>query len=140
MKKFIKIISLIVVVVTICLVCFVDCDKKTCSIPDGLYGWRGDIEDDVYTSVYKLTENEDVRGFYAIEIDGDIAKRWTSGSVDYKAKIVERDGEIYFEGYKWRDFWDIIFRDGAESGITDIYKVTYDDVEKSMILIYLGRN
>ena len=54
-------------------------------------------------------------------------------------KIVERDGKIYFEGYKWRDFWDILFRNGKESGTTNIYSVIYNEIEKSMTLI-LVRN
>jgi hypothetical protein len=108
------------------------CTKKTSSIPDGLYGWCAD--DNIYESIYKLTES-DVRDSYAIEVKGDKIQRWTSGSVDYKAKIVEKDGEIYFEGYKWRDIWDILFRGGKESGTTNIYRVIYNETEKSITLI-----
>ena len=124
MKKFIKIVSLIVVVVTICLVCFVDCDKKTCSIPDGYYCLcnKGD-------NIYEFTENS-IHETYGWEIRGDKAIEWVSSSVNYRAKIVERDGKIYFEGYKWR-----YLISSRESGSETIYEVLYNDLEKSITLV-----
>ena len=69
---------------------------KTGPIPNGYYCWSSAGE-----NIYEFTES-DIREFFGWEIKGDLAQRWTSGSVDYKAKIVERDGKIYFEGYKWK--------------------------------------
>ena len=132
LKKIIKLISLILLSI-VCCVSFFGC-AKIGPIPNGFYGWRGD--NNIYESTYKLTEN-DVRDSYAIEVKGDEIQRWTSGSVDYKAKIVEKDGETYFEGYKWCDIWDVLFRGGKKSGTTDIYRVIYDEAEKSMTLILI---
>ncbi len=131
MKKII-----ILTILMLFLFCSFGCfnQLKTGPIPNGNYGWRGD--NNIYESIYNLTEN-DVRDFYAIEVKGDEIQRWTSGSVDYKAKIVEKDGETYFEGYKWCDIWDVLFRGGKKSGTTDIYRVIYDETEKSMTLILI---
>ncbi len=117
----------------LCFCSFLGCTKKTSPIPDGLYVWQGD--NNIYESIYKLTEN-DIRSSFGWEIKGDTAQRWTSGSVDYKAKIVEKDGEIYFEGYMFRDIFDVLFRGGKQSGDTKIYRVIYDETEKSITLIY----
>ena len=104
---------------------------KTGPIPNGLYGWCGD--NNIYESIYKLTEN-DVRDSHAIEVKGDEIQRWTSGSVDYKAKIVEKDGKIRFDGYKWRDLLDILFRKGEKSGSNHDYRVVYNEAEKTITL------
>ncbi len=136
MKRHIsKILAVILIFCT--LISFSGCSSKTTIIPDGLYAWHGD--NNLYESVYALTENN-VRDSYGIEIKGDMVQRWVSGSVDYKAKIVEIDGETYFEGYKWRDLWDILFRNGKEKGVTDTYRVAYDKTEKSMTLILVKYN
>lgn len=58
---------------------------------------------------------------------------WVSGSCDYKAKIVEKDGVIYFEGYKYRTLLDILLRGGKQQGNTDVYLVEYDG--KSIITL-----
>ena len=52
---------------------------------------------------------------------------WVSGSCDYKAKIVEKDGVIYFEGYKYRTLLDILLRGGKQQGNTDVYQVAYSE-------------
>lgn len=93
--------------------------KKTGLIPNGYYGMSQNED------VYILTGN-DIRDSFGWVIDGDTAERWVSGSCDYKAKIVENDGKIYFKGYKWKDLLDILFRDGKEQGNSGVYIVEYD--------------
>ena len=127
MKKHIKVIVLLLLIVG-CLVCSTGC-TKTGPIPNGLYGWRGD--NNIYESIYKLTEN-DVRNSYAIEVKGDEIQRWTSGSVDYKAKIVKKDKKIYLQGYKWKEIFSSV-----TIGNETVYEVIYDETEKSMTLILI---
>ncbi len=93
--------------------------KKTGLIPNGYYGMSQNED------VYILTGN-DIRDSFGWVIDGDTAERWVSGSCDYKAKIVENDGKIYFKGYKWKDLLDILFGDGKEQGNSGVYIVEYD--------------
>ncbi len=127
MKKHIKkIISYLLI--ALCLVSLTGC-TKTGPIPNGLYGWRGD--NNIYESIYKLTEN-DVRNSYAIEVKGDEIQRWTSGSVDYKAKIVKKDKKIYLQGYKWKEIFSSV-----TIGNETVYEVIYDETEKSMTLILI---
>ena len=94
--------------------------KKTGLIPNGYYSIKNQNE-----TVYVFTEN-DMRDRYCWVIDGDIAEEWVSGSCCYKAKIVENDGKIYFEGYKYRTLLDILFSGGKQQGNTNIYLVEYD--------------
>ena len=130
MKRILKAIILIVLS-TVCFVCFFSC-AKTGPIPNGYYCWSREGE-----NIYVRT-GDDIRDSFGWEIKGDTAQRWTSGSVDYKAKIVEKDGEIYFEGYKWRNIiLAILFPDGKERGTTDIYRVIYNNAQNSMTLILI---
>lgn len=122
MKRILKIICLIVVSI-ICVGCFFSCDK-TGPIPNGYYCWSREGE-----NIYVRT-GDDIRETFGWEIKGDTAQRWTSGSVDYKAKIVERDGKIYFEGYKWKDLFFTV-----ESGTETIYEVVYNDSETKIVLV-----
>ncbi len=97
---------------------------KTGPIPNGYYCWSSAGE-----YIYEFTES-DIRESFGWEIKGDLAQRWTSSSVDYKAKIVEKDGKIYFEGYKWKKLFLTV-----ESGRETIYEVVYNETEKSITLI-----
>lgn len=121
-KRILKAIILFVLS-TICFVCFFGCEK-TGPIPKGYYCWSADGE-----NIYELTE-ADIRETFGWEIKGDTAQRWTSGSVNYKAKIVERGGKIYFEGYKWKDLLSTV-----ESGSETIYEVVYNSSETRMVLV-----
>ena len=119
MKRILKIICLIVVSI-ICVGCFFSCDK-TGPIPNGYYCSSREGE-----NIYVRT-GDDIRETFGWEIKGDTAQRWTSGSVDYKAKIVERDGKIYFEGYKWKD----LFFDKCKLKGTEFVKSKLKDLDLS---------
>ena len=106
---------------------FVGC-KEAEIIPSGKYA-------EVLSSngtAFLYSENSNV-DFY-IEVDGNTVKWVTSNAEWYRAKIVEKAANIYFEGYKWRDFFDLLFRDGKKQGNTDVYLVVYNKAEKSIAL------
>ena len=120
MKKIKKIFTIgLAVLLMLCMSISLFGCKKTGLIPNGYYGMSQNED------VYILTGN-DIRDSFGWVIDGDTAERWVSGSCDYKAKIVENDGKIYFKGYKWKDLLDILFRDGKEQGNSGVYIVEYD--------------
>ena len=129
MKKIKKILTIgLAALLMLCMsMSFIGC-KKTGIIPNGYYYMKNQNE-----TVYIFTEN-DIRDKYGWVIDGNIAEEWISGSCCYKAKIVEKNGEIYFEGYKWKDLLDILFRGGKEQGNTRTYQVVYDKSEQSIFL------
>lgn len=107
---------------------FVGCKEstKTGPIPNGSYTMSSQ------ENVYCFTET-DIRDFFGWEIQGDTVQRWTSGSVDYKAKIVKREGKIFFEGYKWVDLLSSCTI--KKSGFEDTYEVVYNGNEKTITLI-----
>lgn len=121
MKKIKKLLTIgLAVLLMLCVsISLVGCGK-TRLIPNGYYYIKNQNE-----TVYVFTEN-DMRDRYCWVIDGDIAEEWVSGMCCYKAKIVEKDGAIYFEGYKWKELLDILFRGGKEQGNTGVYLVEYD--------------
>lgn len=112
---------------------FVGCEGKG-PIPNGHYGPMNSIPEEPLPDLYFGFTKGDIRDSYGWVIDGDTAEAWVSGSCYYKAKIVEREDGIYFEGYKWRDLLDILFRDGKRSGNTDVYQVVYDEGKRSIAL------
>ena len=120
MKKIKKLLTIgLAVLLMLCMsISLVGC-KKTGLIPNGYYGISQNED------VYIFTEN-DMRDRYCWVVDGDIAEEWVSGLCCYKAKIVENDGKIYFEGYKYRTLLDILFRSGKQQGNTSVYLVEYD--------------
>lgn len=121
MKKIKKLLSIgLAVLLMLCMsVSLVGCSKSEL-IPNGYYGCSSKGEN-IYERI-----GSDIRDSYGWIIDGDIAEEWVSGSCIYKAKIVEKDEKIYFEGYKWKDLLDILFRGGKEQGNTGVYLVEYD--------------
>ena len=101
---------------------FVGCKNKG-PIPDGNYAVVS-----LETMCFEYTEKS-VRDPYGFEIEGDTAKCWVSGITDYKAKIVEKDGKIYFEGYKWKELFS-----SYEHGRETVYEVVYDEDAKTITL------
>ena len=97
--------------------------KKTGLIPNGYYSIKNQNE-----TVYVFTEN-DMRDRYCWVIDGDIVEEWVSGSCCYKAKIVEKDGKIYFEGYTWKSFLS-----SKKWGHETVYEVVYDAEAQTITL------
>ena len=116
MKKLLSI--LLAMVCVLCSFCFVGCVNKG-PIPNGKYA---DMADGC-TSCY--TETDGVEFYW--EIKGNTAKHYVSGGLEYKAKIVEKDGQIYFEGYTWKYFFSSV-----ECGREDRYIVEYNETENSI--------
>ena len=124
-----KILAVILSALTFVLsIFFVGCGKVS-YIPEGYYGWTN------AENIYEFTEN-DIRKSYGWVVDGDIAEEWVSGSCCYKAKIVEKDGKLYFEGYEWFDFlYSLTSCSPKYEGNTNVYEVTYNEIGKSITLI-----
>ena len=114
---------IILLLVSILCVCFFFGCTHLGPIPNGYYCWSSAGE-----NIYEFTES-DIRQTHGWEIKGDIAQRWTSSSIDYKAKIVEKDGKIYFEGYKWKRPFSAV-----ESGSEVVYEGVYDETNMSITL------
>lgn len=127
MKKFLKVLSLMLVSL-LCFCCLFGCARNesapTGPIPNGKYEFIPS------SKTYIYTENENIQDYWKIK--GDRATFYFDNWLDYKAKIVKKDGQIYFECYKWRDIFDILFRDGAWQGSTNIYLVEYNAEENSI--------
>lgn len=127
MKKILT--GILAVVCLFTSVCFFGCKKKG-PIPNGSYYMQGE-------DIFVFTENS-IRTTHGLEIEGDTAQFWVSSYVYYKAKIVVKDGEIYFEGYKWRDtLYFFTSCSTKKEGSEDDYKVRYDETEKSITLTLL---
>lgn len=106
-------------VCVMCFFCFLGCEKSG-PIPNGSYYMKN--QDD---NTFIFTEKS-IHNTYGWEIKGNNAERWISGMIEYKAKVVEKDSKIYFEGYK--------FSSGT-MGEETVYEVTYNKDEKSITLI-----
>ena len=111
---------------------FVGC-AETGPIPNGYYGVAPGVHDGSKPYDTFSYTMQDIRGSYGWVIDGDTAEEWVSGSCVYKAKIVEKDGWIYFEGYKWKDLTDFLLG-RKEQGKDDAFLVTYNESERSFSL------
>ena len=118
-----KILSLILCFLT--LFFCAGCGEKEANskgpIPNGDYCWTAKQGENIF--IY--TESR-IGDFFGWEIEGDEAIEWVSNSITYRAKIIERDGKIFFEGYKWK----MLFVSG-KMGSENIYEVIYDETEKS---------
>ena len=136
MKKKV-ILNILLLVLVFCMsIGFVGCGKEEASsvgpIPNGIYAYNGDYED---KQSFIYTENNDNTEYYWI-IQGNHAESWGSGILGRKATIVEKEGKIYFECYKWRELYDIFFSWGRLRGNTNIYLVEYN-AEKNNITVEL---
>ena len=94
-------------------------------IPNGKYVLANYQDKDVFTLKTSETNDE----FYW-EIDGDFAQRCISGVIDYKCKIIEDNGVLYFKGYTWSEIFST-----KKLGSTTQYVVEYDDKSKSITLL-----
>ena len=128
MKKIKKLLTIgLALLLMLCVsISLVGC-KKTGPLPNGHYGMMNSIPEEPLPDLSFGFTQGDIRDSYGWVIDGDTAEMWVSGSCDYKAKIVEKDGEIYFEGYKYRTLLDILLRGGKQQGNTDVYQVAYSE-------------
>lgn len=119
MKKLIKIMTSLLVSI-LCFCCFFGCEKSSGPIPNGSYYIKNQND-----CTFIFTE-QSIHNTYGWEIKGDNAERWISGMIDYKAKVVEKDSKIYFEGYKFSS---------ETMGEETVYEVKYNKDEKSITLI-----
>ena len=69
------------------------------------------------------------------EIDGNYVRCWVSSCDFWRAKIVEKDGEIYFEGYEWTPFLSTV-----KMGDKDIYQAVYDERTKCFTFTLVEKN
>ncbi|MBQ8295015.1 MAG: hypothetical protein IJX87_01120 [Clostridia bacterium] len=125
MKTLVKTIALFFASV-VCFCCFCSCEK-TGPIPDGKYEYIFPVEDK--TDRYIYTEDK-IKAEVYWEIKGDEAWVYCSNSLTFKGKIVERDGKIYVEGYKWLSVFDLLLGEWRMIGSTSVYSVEYDAEEK----------
>ncbi len=57
--------------------------------------------------------------------------RYVSGFDDYRAKIVEKEDKLYFEGYTWKSIlW-------GTQGNDNVYEIEYDEETKTIIMTLL---
>ena len=94
---------------------------------------NGYYYDTLNNGVFIFTESS-IRQSSGFEISGNNAEYWISGYIDYKAKIVEKDGKIYFEGYMFKELFS-----KYESGHNTIYEVVYNVEDKSIKLSEVNR-
>ncbi|MBR2646809.1 MAG: hypothetical protein IKD47_04555 [Clostridia bacterium] len=132
MKK--RFIIILTVFLMLCMsISLVGC-KKTGPIPNGCYAVAQSIpENPLPANSFVFTES-DIRDSFGWVIKGDTAEEWVSSLCNYKAKIVEKEGEIYFEGYTWSDPLDVLFGDSKKRGNTDVYQVVYNESTRSISL------
>jgi len=111
---------------------------KTGPIPNGLYLYNhyelnGEVI--VYDFIMEgsLNDADLTFDFSGYEIKGSKAFECDDFGVSYKANIVERDGKIYFEGYKWVDMINVISCSSEKRGNERIYEVEYNETEKKII-------
>lgn len=113
MKKIKKLLTIgLAVLLMLCMSVSLGGCSKSELIPNGKY-----IEVTMASSMlfkYAKISNSD----NYIEIKSDTVRWVMSGTEYYRAKIVEKDNEIYFEGHKWKDM-------GKEYGYTEDYLVKY---------------
>ena len=128
MKKIKKLLTIwLAVLLMPCMsVNLVGCDK-TEILPNGNYAIAFKINTFEYI-------DRDVRDTYGWVIDGDTAELWTSSVCEYKAKIVKKDGQILFDGYKWRNLIDILLGDTEKKGYDRDYIVVYDETAGTITL------
>ena len=131
MKKFLAFL-LSALCALMCL-CFVGCKKEEL-IPNGNYQTIYAIPEMSLPYLYHEFTEKDIRDTEGFIIDGNTAKQWVSSCCIYKAKIVEREGQIYFEGYLFRDILDVLLGDGEKKGSTKIYAVKYNEAHQSFSL------
>ena len=93
--------------------------NKTSVIPEGNYAISSENNE------FSFTE-EDIRDAYGWVIKGNTAEQWTSSVCEYKAKIVEQDGQILFDGYRWLSILDLLLGDKDKNGSDCDYIVEYN--------------
>ena len=113
-----------IMVTCILILTFCGCAKSG-GLFDGIY-----VPEEVNGNTFVLYEGEtNWRQFYCLEIKGEDAMLWISGSINYKAKIRKREEKIYFEGYTWKEPFAM-----SDSGINKNYEIEYDASSGKILL------
>ena len=138
MKKIKRFLTIgLAIMLTFCMsISFAGCGEEPVAgpIPNGKY--------DHYpgSSLRFFVYVEDSRNDTYCFVEGDDVEFANSEGFYYKAKIVEKDGKIYFEGYKWLDIGSIILKlvfigeRPSLEGSENIYLVEYNAEEKTITL------
>ena len=146
MKKLKRLLTIgVAVALMFCIsLSFVGCKEEPVigPIPDGKYVYASSYGAEGYEyriSTYIYAENSDSEYYW--EIEGDHASQYASNSLVFKAKIVNKNEKIYFEGYQWDDFLHnlgnfFMGKKAEKLGYTDIYPVEYNEQEKSITINY----
>ena len=132
MKKFFTVF--LSAILSFCpLFAFVGCKEEVGvgPIPNGTYIHNCDLERDWFVLWVGNNNSE-----YYLEIEGDNVDWYVSNSLDYKAKIVEKGGKIYFEGYKWASPISFFECQKRMVGRETIYEVVYDKEAKTITIDY----
>ncbi len=124
-----KLFSVTLSVLCLIIFCFSGCNKSG-PIPNGCYSVAHSIPENPLPENYFMRTERNIRDSFGWVIDGDIAEEWVSGSCEYKAKIVKKNGKILFDGYRWRGFLD----DKEGRGSDHDYIVVYNEVSGSITL------
>jgi len=138
MKRFLKLIAISLVSI-LCMTfagsilngCADDGSNTNGPIPNGVYVYNMAGEFVFQEGVDPSQTNEFRSG---LVIEGNYAREYIDNWLVQKSKIVERDGKIYLECYKWRDLFDILFRKGKKQGTEEVYEVIYDADAKTITL------
>ena len=138
MKRFLKLMAISLVSI-LCMTFVVSIlsgsadasTTKTGPIPNGVYVYESGYF--VFQEGLKISQTDIFENGW--EIEGDNAREYVDNWLVRKAKIVKRDGKIYFECYKWRDFFDVISCSSGLHGTEDIYEIIYNEEEKTLVII-----
>ena len=114
---------------------FVGCGKES-PIPSGFYCETNYVDEMIYCEFCCTSDRKSHVQAHCWEIDGMYVRCWVSSAEHWRAKIVEKDGKIYFEGYKWTSR----FLSTKKSGNKDIYQVIYDEQTKSFTLTLVEKS
>ena len=137
LKKLLTIWFAVLLMFCASVTCFTGCEQSESTkpvvgpIPDGTYYW--DRNRDKETYIYDETEISELYW----EIEGDEARQYSSAGLSQQAKIVEKDGKIYIECYKWITIIDVfvdllVWEWPEKDGSTNIYLANYNAEEKSI--------
>ncbi len=110
-------------------VCFAGCkgEKEIELLPNGNYCLISSNEQ----KYHYVEEGKKLPTDHYLSIKKNKAIRYCSGVSDYRAKIVEKEDKLYFEGYTWKSLLS------GTQGNNGIYEIEYDEETKTVIMTLL---
>ncbi len=132
MSKIKRIISIgLTFILMLCMsICFVACKgaNEIELLPNGNYCAVYSSSEVKYAY---FEEGKKLPTDHYLRIKNNKVIRYVSGFDDYRAKIVEKEGELYFEGYMWKSIlW-------GTQGNDNVYEIEYDEETKTIIMTLL---